>query len=816
MNVTETYSGIVVEQNAPVSGMLDWRGQYQSEAFYQTFWLPSDYVMGTTASEQRIPNLSGLQVMVDIDEGYASAATLSYTLDYYINGSGWSNLIAGTTIGSHTDGQCWMNLIFPQEVEMDATIAGSLMRLGVVTTPAVGDALNEPVQMVATNTYLVETETVQAQLIPEVPYPLVLNGRPGFLLNHQGSVTFSAQQGVGGLYYTESSRLAPSGALYGPDRATLVLDAESSLNFRVLALTADSGTSFLGDEYRSCVIQMNGAGTDTGTEFWMSTPQPSPFAVVSRYFDLRPSPTVLPYETINLVPNPSFEYDFLSSTSPYGWTTNDSNSTRNNLEIVDTWAASGDQSLRSTNTFNSHTGATAGLATPGFGTTGFGISSGQAYSAEANVNILSLPPSTGLTISLNWYDINGNLISTTAGNTLSAPGEGILTIVGATPPGSAVYATLIVSATCSGSGVLDFQIDAVQFTQSATVQPYGDGDLPDWVWTSQRGRSPSGEVSNDTSDEAVVVDGVLVDPATPNMAFNVYYSSDDTNNSDNMSESDWEGKLWTRVPQVYTCTQRQQYVFPEPVVAKYFKLEFCNLNAQTYTPGTFQQPVTYKKMPTWVADFFIVQLELPSFTANVVAVQDDALTLAYDYYLDDLGQSPNDPSAQPENTATLTSYFSQSDAANYVDATTLAQINLIMNTYQVPTGSIVDPSTLLGNAAQQLNANNNGTLTQEVPSATSTLSSTVSTLNRESVVFEQSMPVMYFFLTCRHAYKQVAATFPSNKAYFAGTNDIEFLRANYDVETDSDLYIESGADSFNADLNDFVLDDDGDWYVYAT
>jgi hypothetical protein len=73
---------------------------------------------------------------------------------------------------------------------------------------------------------------------------------------------------------------------------------------------------------------------------------------------------------------------------------------------------------------------------------------------------------------------------------------------------------------------------------------------------------------------------------------------------------------------------------------------------------------------------------------------------------------------------------------------------------------------------------------------------------------------MFFFLTCRHAYKEVAANFDTNKAYFAGTNDIEFLRSNYDIVSDQELYIESGVDTFNALRNDFVLDDSGDWYTY--
>jgi len=337
-----------------------------------------------------------------------------------------------------------------------------------------------------------------------------------------------------------------------------------------------------------------------------------------------------------------------------------------------------------------------------------------------------------------------------------------------------------------------------------------------YEWVAQRGRSVSTQIVSADADSGVVIDGVEVDPITPNMAFNVYFSTDDSGDGPNMTETNWEQKLWTRVPDAYVCTQKQQYVFPDPIVASYVKLEFVNLPAQTYTPGTFQGNVSYKKFPTWVADYFIVQLEQPSFVANLVNVQNDALNFAYSYYLDDLDQDPASPVAAPSNVAsTLSSYFSQSDASQLVDSATLAQINLVMNSYQVPTGSIVDPSTMAGAAAQNaINSQPIGSSTFEVPSVTASDNSIVSTLQREPVIFEQSLPVMFFFVTCRHTYMQATATFDYNKAYFAGTNSVTFLRSSYATSTDSSLYIEAGVDTQNAQLNDFVIDSDSDWYCY--
>jgi hypothetical protein len=81
------------------------------------------------------------------------------------------------------------------------------------------------------------------------------------------------------------------------------------------------------------------------------------------------------------------------------------------------------------------------------------------------------------------------------------------------------------------------------------------------------------------------------------------------------------------------------------------------------------------------------------------------------------------------------------------------------------------------------------------------------------VVFEQSLPVMYFFLTCRHGYKELQATFDNNRAYFCAVNEIAFMRNDYTTAADTSLYIESGGDLQNATLNDFTMGSDGNWYA---
>jgi hypothetical protein len=323
------------------------------------------------------------------------------------------------------------------------------------------------------------------------------------------------------------------------------------------------------------------------------------------------------------------------------------------------------------------------------------------------------------------------------------------------------------------------------------------------------------------SNEAVVIDGVMIDPITPNIACNIYYSQDDTYTSDNMTESDWEQKLWIRIPEVFILTQRQQYVFPVPVMAKYIKYEFTNLQSQSYNPGNFQNPVQYKKYPTWVANFFIARVALDPAIAGQVNVQYNALDFAYNYYLDDIQQTPQAPSVPSEGAlAQLTNYFTaaNSSTGDLIDAATLQQINLVMNSFASPVGTIVDQTSMLGQLVSNLVRQSSSTqaTVSEGGSLTPIDYSLVSTLSREPVLFEQSLPVMFFFVTCRHTYKTLSATFEYNRAYFAGINSITCLRNNYTVADDTPMYTEVGGDPINVDTQDWIVDPaSGVWSVDA-
>jgi hypothetical protein len=298
-----------------------------------------------------------------------------------------------------------------------------------------------------------------------------------------------------------------------------------------------------------------------------------------------------------------------------------------------------------------------------------------------------------------------------------------------------------------------------------------------------------------------VIDQVLVDPITPGVYFNVYYSSE---GEAGVTEADWENKLWTHVPITFRAVSREAHRLPEPIGSKYIKLEFSHLQAKYYAPGTFQAPITYKKYPKWVLDYFLVRLASPSNPGGTVNAATnvifDAIDLAYNYYLDDLKETPTDLSS-------VTNFLlDRSDTSDRVDPVTLSKIKLAMAPYQSHPALHSDPDTLLGSQIRSL-IYSLGDYPTETPIDTSLTTQDVSVLNRESIIVEQNFPVMFFYLTCRHAYRVVQASLESDRAYFVGIRELAFLRDNYLSEFDTSLYIEGNSDLLNVERNDFVVEE---------
>lgn len=308
----------------------------------------------------------------------------------------------------------------------------------------------------------------------------------------------------------------------------------------------------------------------------------------------------------------------------------------------------------------------------------------------------------------------------------------------------------------------------------------------------------------DTNRKESVVDRLLLDPVTPGVYFNLYYSSDGQAGT---SDSDWENKIWTPVYQTYHATRREEHALPEPVSAKYMKVEFSHLQASHYSPGTFSQPTRYKKHPKWVLNYFLARLngqqssEDP-YVARKVRVVYNALQLGYDYYLDDLHQDPADPNII-QNTTALTSFLSdRSDVSEQVDPSTYARIQGSLQPYtQQPAERSSGLNYLI--STYSLDRIDTNYPTETVNSATANTIQ-VSQLDREQVIVEQNMPVMFFYVPCKHIYKELEANFANDKAYFVGVRELAFTREHYTVASDNDMYVENLVDFTNLRRNDFA------------
>lgn len=309
---------------------------------------------------------------------------------------------------------------------------------------------------------------------------------------------------------------------------------------------------------------------------------------------------------------------------------------------------------------------------------------------------------------------------------------------------------------------------------------------------------------------AKTIDRILMDPITPNVYFYLYYSDE---GKPGTTDEEWENKLWTPVHETFQARRRETHALPEPITAKYVKVEFSHLQAQYYAPGNFQRPIRYKKHPKWVLDFFLGQVEARRssedfFINRATVVEYDALDLAYNYYLDDLRQEPLTPVATNGRNQNIRDFFLTSDAQDRVDEVTIDSIQTQLDIYRIQPGRLGK----FGVLAQFTTTNRLSQYPVERPSSATVRTNDVSSLRRDGIVFEKSHPVMFFFLKCRHTYREVEAEFTHDRAYFVGVRQIAFMRDTYDSLSDTAVYIESTGDNRNAQRNDFRRVDGG-WRV---
>lgn len=697
---------------------------------YQTFRLPREYQRGATAHETRFPSLSGFQVLVSVPTGGAADVVVEYTVDQYFFGEGWGNLAKGTTKECHADGKVWIDVFLEKEIPVDASMTTdvSLLRIGIKTT------------------------------------------------------------GVEKIWYSSPN------PLLGEEAYEDTTELGSSLAFRILALSADEGTDFLGNPYRSVVVRASAHNTNTegnsNSGYWLSSPQPSRFAVVSHYSDLRPFPEKPRFGVANEVPNPSFEYD-VPGRIPALWDSSSSYWTKTGADLLVSNAEAPPHGKHYLAVATTGVRATEGVVLRNKIKVAVGVP--KTFSVWVRI----LGAGGAMKIGLGDTVVGHEQTTFTATNTWTR----VSVTLTPTASGTTQLAVCLVN-----EEARTFFIDGAMVNAGIEPANYVDGDQISARWDNQRGLSGSIElVDPAVKDDAIVIDSILMDPITSGVAFNVYYSNDLKGSEEGPpTDAQWAEKLWTHVSESYTTSQRKTYTLPHPIVAKFIKIEFSYLQAKSYNPGDFQMPIPYKKYPDWVANYFIASIKSPEFIAQNVGVTYDALEFAYNYFLGDLVQGPTLPQSPSESGPNI----------GQVDSHTLEQINLNLNRWTDPPAAQADPTTLLGRRAINEAFAQTDYPVEGIPDFLGPNNISVSSLNREPIILDQSMPIMYFYLTCRHFYKELRATFDHNRAYFAGVNELAYLRHTYTTSSDTELYIESGADDINTNRNDFVIEPGGDWFVY--
>lgn len=814
----ENLSGIVVNQNVPPAAPDDYIDLASTPNIYQEFYLPSNYARGTD-SDTVIPPMTGFQFLANVRSGYQDATCLLLQLQYKKFGQAWTTLTQGWAIGAEASGdKVWMTFEFDSPIEITADMLPQMFRVFTFPNSYPYQQTHNVVVQYENGIAYIEDTLYPIKLVPGRRVVTTAANIQGVLYQDPESlaVYYSRMQDPIGIWYSTPNPLATSftSARYG-DGVTAVTDGGNAVSilFRVLALVGDSGTDFLGNPYRSAVVvnSVDNTSTVSGTVedlTWMSKPNPSRFAVESLYYDLRKEAPVQ-YGTMNLVKNPSgevnasFWFDNRDGVTP--------------ATVSTAYSTEGSQSLRVT---GSSVGADfPGLAYGNSSANRIRVRGGKKHSVRLDYKITTLPGSpSSEQVLVRYYDSGGTWLSgqDTVVFTTASPALGTKSksLAGFTAPSGAVYASILVFVAAVTGAIYDMSVDKVFFGEVSTLPSGGylDGDYEGYEWTGGANVSESVQlIQNQMIDEPTVVDSILVDPVTPGVFFHVYYTNDVDDTTTPTSPEVWDNRLWTRVPATFQANRRETHVLPSPITAKFVKVEFSNLQAKSYNPGDFAKPVSYKKHPKWVLDYFAARLNARNaleakLMHKTVGVVFDGYDLAYNYYLDDLSQEPDQPVEISGPDSGLDAFIKSGDTfMDEVDPLTASKIKVAFKPYAENIAGWFTQS-LLGQVATQ-NTPTSG-VGSAVPVETSIINSPdILQLRNTEVAFENDLPAMFFFVTCRHKYREVTASFTHNRAYFVGIRQISFARESYSVQHDSDQYLEPSGDLTNIERNDFVTVD---------
>jgi len=349
----------------------------------------------------------------------------------------------------------------------------------------------------------------------------------------------------------------------------------------------------------------------------------------------------------------------------------------------------------------------------------------------------------------------------------------------------------------------------------------GDNDF----WSSKPNPSKYGveslyfDVSDATGDSAVV-DAVYLDSASPGVNFNVYYSTDD--NGPGTDTDSWNNLLWHHVPKTFKATTRQSYILPNPITAKYIKIEFSSLQAEYYNPGKNAKPIYYYKYPSWVVNYFLSIYDMQynktedPFIAGQTNLRYDLLKLAFNYYRGDIINTTRAPvvieDTNSQNNIVTNLLKNATVELQDYDLTSLTNIKASFDQFQKHPGYNARLDGVVGKAANLKSIEEYFNYSVERLSSARANTVDVSSTDRNHLLLEKSMPTMYFYPTCRHAYMEAYAKFENNKAYFVKIKEIRFERNNHTVISDQELYKFVPGDNKNYAYSDFTSSSDG-WSV---
>jgi hypothetical protein len=793
-NPNQLLSGVIFSQNQAPTDEDHTISLESNDYVCQDFYFPARYTRGL-ADAPNTPELTGIQLLVAVEEGFRTSAALDWRVQFFDTSSqlGWETIAEGTSVQSHVEGEeVWYDLLFDEGINPPATTLEERWRFCIRGRVTSGDVLTPVVY--EDGVAIIPGYEVPVALFPGRPHPFDLNGVPSILYldPDDEQVYYSVQQGISRVWASAPNPLVELGLVVHRDTydmTPITVDGqEASLLFRVMGAVGDEGTDFLGNTYREAVrrnyvtnVESNFGG-DAET-YWLSKPNPSRFGVESIYFDVRDNAgnaSVLDQVLVDpITPGVYFQVyyapeEIVDGVVRYNYVLNPSFATSTNG-----WTSSGlDGLARDTGIYHipqaslkltSNTGGTA-----------------YAYYRVTDTpdpgNQDDLENLKGRTVTLSAW------VQKAAGWALDSGDDIVISLTdGIQVSDGGSFAALQEDAWERVSVTLLVSDEAT--TLEARLHNGGDGIVYwDGVLLEEGGR-----VGGYFAGEQ------YIPPPAPD------------------SIHEWEERVWTHIPKTFQMVKRDSHVLPEPITTKYVKVEFSHLQPRSYNSGDFPQPIAYKKHPKWVLDYFVARTALDQYEANGsnfsprrVGVTFDALDLAYNYYLDDLNQEPNQPVLiQDDERRNFITELSTATVGDVADQDVLAQISTVFDNFKTHP-ALKAVSYLPSISATNLYGQNYPTEYADLPSPdydTSALQS----LDKTAVVYEATMPVMYFFIPCRHRYKELVGSLKYNRAYFAGVKQVAFGRERYTADHDSNLYVETMGDEINMERMDFIRVGEGSY-----